>query len=82
MFVHRHAVQLGLKGWVRNLNDGRVEVWAQGDDGALKKFDELVQSGPARGRVDRVETSEQSANDSFTEFTVKQDGVKPWPEKY
>ena len=29
------AERLGLRGWVRNLSDGDVELWAEGDEQAL-----------------------------------------------
>lgn len=40
------ADRLGLKGWVRNLSDGRVEVFACGNENQLELFYAWLQQGP------------------------------------
>ncbi len=52
--VYRQALKLGLRGWVRNLSDGRVEAIMQGDRGALEQMLAWCHHGPALARVDRV----------------------------
>lgn len=42
----RKARELGLTGWVRNLNDGRVEMEAQGEAGTIRKLLLYLQSTP------------------------------------
>ncbi len=55
-FVARHARALGLGGYAQNLPDGRVEVVASsGELSALTRLEELLRSGPAHSRVDRLE---------------------------
>lgn len=49
------ARQLGLGGWVRNLPDGRVELEAWGESGALNALRDWLSQGPALARVDRLE---------------------------
>ena len=51
------AVRLGLRGWVRNLSDGRVELEAEGDAAALDRLLEFLRAGPRMARVDGVEVS-------------------------
>jgi acylphosphatase len=58
-FVARHARTLGLSGYARNLEDGRVEVVAAGDEPALDRLEELLRSGPANARVTGVERADQ-----------------------
>jgi acylphosphatase len=58
-FVARHARSLGLSGYARNLEDGRVEVLATGDEPALARLEELLRSGPANARVTGVECADQ-----------------------
>lgn len=54
-FAFRAAQQLGLRGWVRNLPDGRVEILAAGDAQALAQLEAVIQKGPALARVSSVE---------------------------
>lgn len=51
----RMARQLGVVGWVRNLQDGRVEILADGDDLALDSFVESCREGPPHAEVVRVD---------------------------
>ncbi len=46
----KKARELGIRGWVRNLPDGRVEVRAEGDVGELDEFVGWLATGP-RGRA-------------------------------
>jgi acylphosphatase len=60
-FVARHARSLGLSGYARNLPDGRVEVVVNGPEGALPDLEQLLRSGPAYARVEKVERSDAPA---------------------
>jgi acylphosphatase len=54
-FVHREAAELGLRGWVRNTDDGAVEVLAAGEPDQLKDLMLALSKGLARqpgGRSD------------------------------
>jgi acylphosphatase len=55
-FVQRKAQQLGLRGWVRNNDDGTVELVAEGGREQLEQLKRALQEGPRMARVDRVET--------------------------
>lgn len=54
-FVRRRAEHLGLAGWVRNLDDGSVEVAASGRPDALAAFRAALHAGPAGASVIAVE---------------------------
>jgi len=54
-FVKREARRLALRGVVRNLPDGSVEVVAEGADGALQVLHDTLRHGPIGSRVDRVQ---------------------------
>ena len=53
-FVHREASELDLRGWVRNTEDGEVEVVAHGDAADLAELRASLKRGPRGSRVDRV----------------------------
>jgi acylphosphatase len=53
-FVQREAAELGLNGWVRNTNDGHVEVVAAGDDAVLAELRVALRKGSRGSRVDAI----------------------------
>lgn len=64
------AKELGLNGWVTNLDDGSVEVLAEGSRHILESFLLFLHTGPSGARVTRVEVSWQEATDEFKDFYV------------
>jgi acylphosphatase len=53
-FVHREASELALSGWVRNTEDGDVEVVASGEEPDLAELRGSLRRGPRGSRVDRM----------------------------
>jgi acylphosphatase len=53
-FVHREAGALGLNGWVRNTEDGHVEVVAAGEAETLTELQSALHKGSRGSRVDAV----------------------------
>ena len=53
-YVHREAAALNLKGWVRNTEDGHVEVVAAGDAETLVELQAALHKGSRGSRVDAV----------------------------
>jgi acylphosphatase len=53
-YVHREAGALGLHGWVRNTEDGHVEVVASGDAEDLGLLLEALHKGSRGSRVDAI----------------------------
>ena len=53
-FVHREASELALRGWVRNTDDGAVEVVAAGPEEDLADLRRSLDRGPRGCRVDQV----------------------------
>ncbi|HOO55289.1 MAG TPA: acylphosphatase [bacterium] len=71
-FVIRRSVALGLTGYAKNMNDGSVEVVAEGN---RNKLDELIKDlweGPSFSSVSSVEVErEQSSERVFSGFNIK-----------
>ncbi|MEM0360651.1 MAG: acylphosphatase [Candidatus Diapherotrites archaeon] len=65
------AEELGLKGWVKNLSDGRVEALAEGEEKALLEWLELLKKGPRAARVEKVEVEWGKAKGEFSVFEVR-----------
>lgn len=63
------ARQLGLSGWVRNRDDGDVEVVACGDEADLKQLEAWLWQGPAHAKVDAVQVEIATMQD-FSGFNV------------
>lgn len=61
-FVHREAAELGLRGWVRNTDNGAVEILAAGEPDQLEDLMLALQKGSRGSRVDQV--IEHTLNDS------------------
>jgi acylphosphatase len=49
------ASDQGVRGWVRNLPDGSVEAFLEGDDRNVKRVLDWAKLGPPRARVDKVD---------------------------
>jgi len=65
------AKSLGLTGWVQNLSDGGVELWAEGGRSALMRFRRWLAKGPPGARVDSLDISERPPRDIYSSFTIE-----------
>jgi len=64
------AIALGVKGWVRNLPDGRVEVMAEGKEKELKELIKWCYTGPPGASVRDVEVEWSKATGEFSDFVI------------
>jgi acylphosphatase len=53
-FVHREAAELGLRGWVRNTDQGHVEIVAAGEPELLQELKTALRKGSRGSRVDAI----------------------------
>lgn len=65
------ARSLGLVGWVRNLADGRVELFAQGGDEGIDRLLHWVWSGPSAAHVTGVESDVVAEDSTITDFFIQ-----------
>ena len=54
-FVVEAARHEGVRGWVQNLPDGRVEALIEGDDAAVTRVEQKIRRGPSSARVQDVQ---------------------------
>jgi len=52
--AHDAATREGVGGWVKNLFDGRVEAYVEGEEEAVTRVERALRQGPPGGRVDHV----------------------------
>jgi acylphosphatase len=69
-FVQHQAAALGVAGWARNLDDGRVEVYAAGTADRLCDLAAALHRGPQMAHVRGVEEQEDSVQ-SLSGFQVR-----------
>ena len=69
-FVEEHAQQLGLRGYVRNLPSGDVEVVAEGERERVEKLVGYLKMGPPAAIVDRVVVSWSEYTGNYSSFRV------------
>jgi acylphosphatase len=68
--TQRLAQGLGVKGWVRNLPDGRVEAVFEGEEPAVKALVEYCRLGPSAARVDNIEVRNENYVGEFSDFVA------------
>ena len=67
----RLADQLRVSGWVRNLPDGRVEAYFEGEEDAVRRIVEWCHVGPPLARVERVEVEWYEYTGRYSGFTIR-----------
>lgn len=65
------AIRLEVKGWVRNLFDGRVEAIFEGEKAQVEQMLEFCKRGPPGAAVDSVEVKWEKYKDEFDSFEVR-----------
>jgi acylphosphatase len=67
----RQARALGLTGFVRNLDDGRVEVLAEGEEAVLERLAAWLRHGPPGAHVREVESRYLPCRGIYRDFSVR-----------
>ncbi|MEW6481507.1 MAG: acylphosphatase [bacterium] len=65
------ANSLFLSGWVKNLSDGRVEVWAEGEKEDIERLIEWCKKGPRGAFVSSVEIEYGDFTGEFKGFSIR-----------
>ena len=67
----RQGISLGLRGFVRNCDDGSVEAVAEGNEASLRTFIAWCRRGPSGAAVTRLDEIRASPTGEFRAFTIE-----------
>ena len=70
-FAQRAAARHQVRGYVKNLADGRVEAWAQGSEPAVEAFKHDLTAGPTYSSVEDVEEIVLDPNRTYSAFRIE-----------
>ncbi len=68
--TQREAKRLGITGWVKNRQDGAVEMVAEGEEDAIKEMVSWANHGPSAARVDSVDVRWRGYTGEFSDFSI------------
>lgn len=68
--TRREAVRLGLQGWVRNLPDGRVEAWVEGERSRVEELLDFCTTRIPMASVERVDFDWKEPTGEVSSFEV------------
>jgi acylphosphatase len=74
-FVNSEASRIGLRGWVRNTDDGHVEAVAAGSSKQIEALVVALHQGTRGSRVDAVEIQEMDENEAAELHTFQIEGA-------
>jgi acylphosphatase len=69
--TQQQADALGVNGWVRNLEDGRVEAWLQGEANAVRQLETWLNIGPELSKVADVEVEVAECDPLIEGFEIR-----------
>lgn len=70
-FAQRSAARHQIKGYVKNLEDGRVEAFVQGGEKHVEAFKHDMTAGPTHSRVEDIEEIVLEPNTYFSAFRIE-----------
>jgi acylphosphatase len=70
-FAMREAESLGITGYVKNLVNGQVEIFVEGERDIVQHFKQIMNRGPSYGRVDELDFTEMPFQDKYRNFSVE-----------
>jgi acylphosphatase len=70
-FTQDVARREGATGWVRNLPDGSVEAFVEGDLEAVTRVERAIRSGPRGARIETVDVDSQDPSGAYRDFSIE-----------
>lgn len=68
-FIKENAERHNVKGFVRNLEDGRIEMFFEGNANDVNKIIEIASKGPRHAQIRKVTTKPEKFQD-FKSFKI------------
>ena len=69
-FTREAAQREGVTGWVRNLPDGSVEAFVEGENEAVTRVERALRRGPGGARVEDVYVDSEAPTASYKDFSI------------
>ena len=69
-FVKENADELNLRGFVRNLTSGDVEIIVEGEGEAIERFERFIAKGPEHAFIRHIQSEERKWSGEFVDFKV------------
>jgi acylphosphatase len=70
-FTQDKAQEYGITGYVKNMYDGSVETYAEGEKNILDKFVNDLKTGPRMSRVESTDVQWIEPENKYESFTIK-----------
>ncbi|WP_054636640.1 acylphosphatase [Thalassobacillus sp. C254] len=70
-YARKNAVKYRIKGWVRNNENGTVEIIVQGLPSRIGQFIGKILIGPKRAKVDSIEVSPIKGRINYRDFEIR-----------
>jgi acylphosphatase len=70
-FTQRSAARYQVRGYVKNLEDGRVEALAEGDEKAVEAFKHDLTTGPNYAQVEDIEETVLDPSGLYSAFLIE-----------
>ena len=69
-FIYKQAQNLLLKGYVKNMSDGTLQIVLQGPEKQINQLVELANDGPSLSKVTNIKITEEDM-EAFTDFHIE-----------
>ena len=67
------ATELKINGWVKNIPDNKVEIFAQGNEKNLNTFIDWCKQGPPKAIVENIQVTQKETDNNLKEFSILYD---------
>ena len=70
-YIKKNAKILNLHGWVKNLDDGRVEAVFSGKQEKVQEMLRLASKGPSLGKISNMKVVDEEYREEFDDFVIR-----------